>query len=259
MGKVKLMEIVAQFVDSADLSEHQARRIYNIAVRGAKELNLDVYGAIKSMVLPVNDNKTIDIPKDFIRLSKIGVLNDAGEVVTLQVNNDMATLRSQYIESLGKTVDVPTIPGGIDGPGWPIGNYLWLNYVGMGYDYGCQLWGLGSGGTVIGTYRIDENDGLIYLSEDWPYDVLLMEYVSDGFDSACGDFMVDSRASEAMLAWIRWQQSFDLKKKYSAGEVQLFRKEYYNQKRLSKLRINSVDINQMEVIYRQHIKLAARA
>lgn len=256
--KIKLKEIIAQFISSADLSEHQFMRLWNIAVRGHKQFNLDVYGNFKSVLLYVNDNKTVDLPDDFLTFSKLGVLNEVGEVVTLRRNDNMTTLHDQYLSELGKVTNVPVVQSGIiwdDPTRFP---YYWLNYVGTS-GIGYHLYGLPSGAPSIGEYTIDEDEKMIYLSSDWPYQSVMLEYLSDGYDGSCEDYMVDIKASEAMLSWIRWQNAIDSRKKFTQGDVVMYRQEYYNERRKAKIRLNSVDIREMQKIFRSSVRLAARA
>jgi hypothetical protein len=256
--KIKLMQIVAEFVDSADLSEHQVRRLYNIAVRGHRDFNMGVYGSFKSILLPVNDNKTCDLPCDFLSFSKLGILNDNGEVVCLKLNENLSPMHSQYVADQMKVADVPVASN--VGP-FPMGTFgfYWLNYVGYGLDRGYHLFGLAGGSPTVGEYRIDETAKTIFLNQDWPYAYVLLEYLSDGYDDDGEDFFVDVRASEAMIGWIRWKNAEDQRKKYSLSEILMYKRDYYNERRKAKLRLNSVNIQEMEVVYRNHIKLVARA
>src|SRR5215469_15001262 len=79
------------YVDEAEMSEHRYFKLFNIAIRGMEELGLDFFYTIRSVKLPVNSNKTVFLPDDFLMESKVGVLNDRGEVIVLKQNNKLTT------------------------------------------------------------------------------------------------------------------------------------------------------------------------
>lgn len=255
--KIKLKQIIGEFLSSADLSEHAFLRLYNIGVRGAREMNMDVYGSFKTKLLPVAANKTVQLPVDYISLSKIGLLNDAGEVITLHQNNDLSNIHQQYIADLQQNPQVPTVSGfsALYNPAkFP---FLWLNF---GYNSACyNLFGLGGGTANLGEYKVQEDLGVILLSQDWPYATVLVEYLSSGFDDEDDDYMVDERAAEAMLCYLRWKNATDARKKFGLQEVSYFKKEYYRERAIAKLRINRTDITEMQAVFRSNVKLTARA
>lgn len=257
MGKIKLMEVVQSYIDSADLSVHFARRLYNIARRGAREFNMDITGQFKSVLLPVSANGTIAFPDDYLQYSKIGILNGLGEVMTLKHNEDLTTLHQGYLTSINQVTPVPQAPGfGAFTPTqFPL---IWYNFCyGGGPLY--HLYGIGGGTSTIGEFTIDDANRCFLLQTGWPYDSLILEYLSDGYDCDCGDYMVDIRASEAMIAYIRWKNAQDLRKKFGTRDVQYFRNEFYRERNIAKLRINMPNVNEMQTVFRSNVKLTARA
>ena len=46
---------------------------------------------VKSVKLPVNGNKTVDIPADFLNWAKLGILNNRGEIIPLYYNDKLTT------------------------------------------------------------------------------------------------------------------------------------------------------------------------
>lgn len=253
-----LKSIVASFLSSADMSEHQFMRVWHIAVRVVREMNLDVYGSFKTKLLYVNDNKTVDLPQDYLNYSKIGILNDFGEVLTLKRNDSMSELHEQYVAELGSVQKVPVVDGAIALNSPTRFPFIWFNYWGA-YNYGYHLYGLAGGTSTIGSYKLDETERVIYLSEDWPYQTIMLEYLSSGYDDECGDYMVPLKAEEAVMSGIRWRNAQDLRKKYTNSDVEYYRKEFYNQRRLSKLRLNQATISEMQNVFRSHVKMVAKA
>jgi hypothetical protein len=257
-----IKKIVAQFISSSDLSQNQFVRLYNLAVRGVEnEFNLDICGTFKTELLNVEDNKTVFLPDDYINYSKIGIINNAGEFVTLKRNNQLAKRHAVFYDEANANVSIPTINSiGLDGQNGYYGGYnlsYYFNYFYSGTSY--NLYGLPSGTASIGEYTIDVKTETIVLNPDFQYSQILLEYLSSGFDEDAEDYTIDSRAAEAMLAWIRWQNSIDQIKKYPAGVVAEYERRYYNEKRKAKSRINPFNLSDFNEAIRSATNLTPKA
>jgi hypothetical protein len=254
--KIKLKEIIGQFLNSADQSSHEFLRLWNMGVWGMKtEFNLDITGVMKTVLLPVNANKTVDLPCDYISYSKIGVLNAKGEVVTYKRNDQLAKINKNKPSRLdGAPTDGSFYDSYLNNPYY---NYYYFNYTTSGSSY--HLYGLDSGTVTLGTYTVDDSAKIVYLGIENSYETqIVLEYLSDGYSENMDDYEIDVQAAEAMLCYLRWNDSKD-SKKYGSGEVQMNMKAYYNQKRLAKMRINKFVLNEMNDISRRYIKLTAKS
>lgn len=256
-----IKKICGQFLDSNDFSTHQFRRIFNIAIRGFEnEFNLDVCGYFKTVLLDLSPNKTVPFPCDYINYSKIGIVNGAGEFVTLKRNDQLSAYHSAYYTNVDRNAGVPSInsfgtPFGINNLSY--NNLYYFNFWNSGTSF--NLYGLDSGTATLGTYKIDMANNLIILNPEFIYQQILLEYLSDGYDEEQDDYYIDSRAAEAMICWIRWQSSIDQPKKYSSNTVLMYKKEYFNEKRKAKVRINSFNLSEMNDIIRRGSKLTPKA
>lgn len=251
--KVSLKEIIGQFLNSSDQSSHQFVRLWNIGVFGIKtEFNLDITGVYRTQVLDINPNNTVDLPCDYIKYSKIGVINGQGEVVTFKRNNQLSTLN---LGSKNRFTGAPVV-GGNNTLIYPYNNH-YHNF----YDSGTMwnLYGADSGTATIAEYKVDESQNLIFLSPNSTQSQIVLEYLCDGFYGDCGICDVDVRAATCMMAYLRWQNAIDAKKKFGINEVQVLMKEFYRTKRLAKMRLNPVVLNEMQAAFRQSIKLVAKA
>jgi len=255
--KIALKKLVSQFLNSADESVHGFRRLYNIGVQGSREFNLDITGNIKTVVLDVNANKTANLPQDYISYSKIGVLNDKGEVVTYKRNDQLSTWNSIYTtQSLRKT-GVPvlnTLTPFFDQDTYP--NYYY-NYYYQGTSY--NLFGADSGTPEVGSYKLDEGNGLIILDVHNHYSQVVLEYMSDGYDENSDDYEIDVKAEQAFMAFLRWKNAIDLRKKFSPRDVRDFRVDYYRERRMAAVRINQFILNELQDAARVGNKLASKA
>src|SRR5689334_6249321 len=88
-----LKTIVAYVLDECDKSIADADKCWILGLRGLADMNFDVAGQTKTVRIPVLANKTFQLPSDMLSWSKIGNLNENGEVVTLKVNNALTTFR----------------------------------------------------------------------------------------------------------------------------------------------------------------------
>lgn len=259
--QTSLRKICAQFIDSSDQSSHQYRRIFNLAVRGFEnEFTLDIIGQFKTELLDVSPNKTVPLPCGYLNYSKIGIVNSAGEFVTLKRNDQLSGYHAAYYNNVDRNAGVPSInsfgtPFGINNLSY--NNLYYFNFWNLGTSF--NLYGLDSGTATIGTYKIEMGENLIILNPEFKYPQILLEYLSDGYDENDDDYYVDSRAAEAMLAWIRYNNALDQPKKFPANTVRMYEQQYYNQKRKARMRINGFNLAEMNDIIRRSTKLTPKA
>jgi len=257
MAKIGLKTLVAELIDAKDSSSQDFRRLYNIGVRGLREFNSDVVGTFATALLPVNANGTVTLPPDYISYSKMGVINERGEIVTLRLNNQLTTYNDAHTLKQFRFDGVPEI-NTVTNPGVPYGYpFIYFNFFVSNQSY--NLFGIGGGGQDIGEYKVDEECGVIVLGPYFQWDKILLEYLSDGMDCECDDYMVDSRASEAMVAYMRWKSALDMPKKYGQGIIREYKSEYISEKKKAKMRINSIKVAEFDDMHRITSKLAPRA
>lgn len=258
---MKLREIVAGLLDSQDSSSHSFRRLYNIGAFGMRtEFGLDIKSTIKTVLLTVSPNRSVQLPCDYVGFSKVGVVNSKGEFVTFKVNNQLTNYHQEYYNNNAQLVGVPTLPnygyqGGLNGYGYV--NSLYLNYWYNNTSF--NLFGLGSGTISVGNYKLDESARIILFDQYFNWTQVVLEYVSDGCDEDNDDYEVDVRCAEAMKCYLRWQDVVDRPKKASPNSIAGLRNQFFNEKRKAKMRINPVILNEMQNAERRSWKLVAKA
>jgi hypothetical protein len=257
MGRIGLKTIVAELIDSKDSSSHEFRRMYNIGVRGVREFNTDIVGNFSTKLLDVNANKTADLPEDYVSYSKMGVINEKGEIVTLRSNPQLSNYNIGHPLNPDRFEGVPGI-GAVSYPAIPY-NYPYIYYNFFISNQSFNLFGLAGGGQDIGQYKVDEECGIIIFGPYFKYEKVLLEYLGDGMDRDCDDYMIDSRAAEAMLAYIRWKTALDNPKKYGQGIMRDYKQEYKSERLKAKMRINKIVVSEFEDIQRITNKLAPRS
>ena len=253
--KISVKRIIGEFLSSTDESQHRFLRLWNIAKFGMEtEFNLDLTGVIKTVLLDVNANKTVNLPCDYVSYSKIGEINGKGEVVTYKRNNQLTTLLQYGNNRVNKA---PMVGSRGDFNLFPYDLNYYNNYFSDGVTY--NLYGANSGTPNRGEYKVDEANRLIFLSIDISVSQIVLEYLSDGYDQSDDDYSVDVRASAALLAYIRWRDALDKPKKFGIGQIDFLKKDYYREKRLCQVRMNPFVLNEFEHASRQSVKLVAKA
>lgn len=263
--KIPLATIIAELIDSMDRSSHYFRRMYRIGMQAHRKFNYDLMGQFKSVLLPVSANGTVYWPCDYLTYSMIGVINNCGEAVPLKHNEQLSTLKQAFLAQTNSIQQVPEIPSlwapsGVNNPGAPgAGPWFWLNYFWGDVGGYIHLYGVGGGAPCVGEFVVDEANKCFYVPNGFGYTALMLEYLSDGFDPECTDYMVDLFAVEAIKDYIRWESMRDLNKKYSLAERSAAKQQYLITSRDARTRINHAYVREMEVTFRENVKLTAKA
>lgn len=245
-----LRKIVGQFLMSADQSSHQFVRLFEIGKFGLEtEFNLDITGTFKTVILDVMANKNVKLPCDYISYKKIGLLNAKGEVVTLKRNDQLSKLQTNNTSGVKVT-------GTTEGL-YSYNDLYYNNYFLNGTSW--KLFGANSGTPNRGEYTVDKRNGVIRLDANFHGTQLVLEYLCDGYEEGEDDYFVDVRAAKCMMAYLRWQDAIDQRKKFSGGQVNAFMKDFYREKRLAKVRLNPFVLNEMAIATRIGTKLVAKA
>lgn len=234
---VLLEECVADYMDEAQKSNHDEWRLWHIAFRCLTELGLDAFYTTKSVKLPVNANLTVTLPADYQNYSKVGVLNQQGEVIPMGVNNKLTISFDMSPTRLEQTQD-NTIPTQLNEQGvW------WYNYW-NGQAFG-PVYGLPSGTPFIGSFKIDNANGVIVLSENFNYDYVMLEYVASPAPNC--DYYIPVQFKEAVIAYIAWKdiRSIPAKTHVQNSNVGMRRRDYYNERRSAIARYDPVRLSEL--------------
>jgi len=82
--------------------------------------------------------------------------------------------------------------------------------------------------------------------------------MSDGYDENSDDYEIDVKAEQAFMAFLRWKNAIDLRKKFSPRDVRDFRVDYYRERRMAAVRINQFILNELQDAARVGNKLASK-
>jgi hypothetical protein len=222
---IDLDEIINQYIDESEQPNHKFFKLWQIAYRGLGELGIDFFAQIKSVKLPIEPNYTVQLPSDYLNYTKVGILNGQGEVIPLSYNNKLTTYAQFSPDRLSKTQD---------NSAWNWYSWdspVWYNYW-NGYFYS-QLFGIPSGAPFVGSFKIDNNTGVLLLNEAFQFDYIILEYVSSPTQGEA--YRIPIQFREALIAYLSWIdiRSLPTSRRGALGDKRNRRSEFYNQRRLA--------------------------
>ena len=163
---VTLDSIVKEYIiESGGATEHNYARLLQLAIKGLREIHIDVSGDPKAVYLTVSDNDTVNLPDDYINYLKIAVCDsETGNVHSLGWNKQMCLPRSyDDCGNISRPENNVNQQGVSDGTS--IGG-VWLGYDG-GFSRNGEvvggIFGIGGGANRNGYYRLDEANKMIVL------------------------------------------------------------------------------------------------
>jgi hypothetical protein len=222
---ILLDECINSYLDRSEQGINKYYKCWNIAYDAMTQLGLDFFATIRSIKIPINGNKTVNLPADYLNYVKIGVLNDRGEVIPLSYNDKLTLFADQLPDRKGKTEDHTLTD-------W----YFWNTPIFYNFwdgDTFSNIYGLPSGAPFVGTFKIDPAAGIILLDEHFSYPYLIIEYVSA---PAVGvECRVPIQFKEAIVAYMGWKdiEFMPNSRKGGGGDKEQRKRNYYNERRLA--------------------------
>jgi hypothetical protein len=251
LSYITLDSVVLDYINEAEYSNHKYFRLWHIAFRGLEDLGLDFFYQVKAVKLPINSNLTVQLPADYLNWTKCGVLNDRGEIIPLYYNDKLTTYADLQPERLTKTQD-DTLFNPND---W--GLNTWCNYW-NGSIY-TNIYGVPSGAPFVGNFKIDTNNGIILLDENFSYEYLMLEYVAS--PKAGEEYYLPVQFREALISWIRWIDaiSTNVKTHVQNSSIGMRRKDYYNNRRLAIAKWKPIRQSEMYQASQEMTRLAVKS
>lgn len=210
LPEVPLLRIVDYALDECKKSDGDRDRYWVLAFRALVELLFDIAAQPVTFRLPVNPNMTVNFPPGCISWSKIGILNNNGEISTLKINNALTSWKDLNPNRLvDLTPDITdSLPTLIQSP-------FYLNYF---YDGVYQpLFGVGGGLIQYGDIRVDEKNRVVILQPDFKYHQILFECLySPEKDS---DYHVPLALQEVIIAFIKWKDKLGTYDEYIGAKI----------------------------------------
>lgn len=221
---ISLDECINSYIDESQQSNSSFFRLWQFAFRIMSELGLDFFYQIRSFKLPVNDNKTVNMPDKQLNWVKVGVLNAVGEIIPLIYNEKLTTYAEFSPNRIQKTQDDTLFNL------YQYNAPIWYNYW-DGNTFITQ-YGIPSGAPFVGTFKVDRHANIILLGEEFCYDYVMLECIMPPDQSQ--PYHVPIQFKEAIIAGLGWldTRSIPSKTHVNNSNVLMRRKEFYNQRRL---------------------------
>lgn len=248
---IPLERCITYYMDESNQTDNQYYRLYNMAMRGMQELGLDFFYQIKSVKLPKNANQTVNLPNDYIQYSKIGVLNDQGQIIPLMYNEKFTSYAEQNPNRIGDTTDNTLY-----------NLYFWSSFIFYNYwngDTFMNLYGIPSGAPFVGEFKIDNNAGLILLNENFYYSYLMVEYLAAPDENET--YRIPVQFQEAMISYLRWKDIISTPATSHMGlaDKGMRRHEFFNDRRLAWARYRPFDMEQAYEWQLRNQRMAVKA
>lgn len=208
---VPLKRVVAMTLDECDKSIADADKLWILGFRALVLLNYSFAGQTQTVRLPVLGNKTVPFPAALLSWSKIGILNDRGEVNTLKINTALTTFRDNNPSRLQDLT--PNINDSIGSQA------LVPYYANYYYGGGCyQLYGVGNGIITYGDCKVDELNKVIILEPEFKYDSIILEGVM--CPEKDNDYEIMTCLQEAIIAFIKWKLKLGTRQEFYAAATE---------------------------------------
>lgn len=227
---VSLKTLAAYFMDEVDKSIKDADKIWLLMLRGMVKLGYAFSAEPETVMIGVPDNKVVPFPNGCLSWSKIGILDEKGEVSTLRINNSLTKWRDnnpQRITNLTENTQVN------DTVGLMASTPLFLNYY-YNNSYN-NLFGLGNGLIQYGSCSVDEKNRVVVLDMGFRYTSILFEGIFAP-ERMGGDYKVPTYLQEALIAFAKWKTGTGSRQEFYAEATEARR----TPKKVTLQRINQV-------------------
>jgi hypothetical protein len=227
--KVPLLRLVDYALDECKKSDGDRDQFWVLAFRALVDLMYDISAQAITFRLPVNKNMTVNFPPGCISWTKIGILNNNGEISTLKINNALTSWKDLNPNRLvDLTPDITdSLPTLIQSP-------FYLNYF---YDGVYQpLFGVGGGLIQYGDIRVDDENRIVILQPDFKYGQILFECIYS--PEKDGDYKVPLALQEAIISFIKWKAKLGTREEYMSDK-------YNARRRMPKKKVVLQSINQV--------------
>ncbi len=261
MVKYTVDQIIREFmIEVGDSNENKYARYLQHAISGLREFNFDLAqgsdGVPTPALLTINDNQTVDLPKDFINYTAIGVLDAAGTLHSLGLNNAMR--RDNTVNNCGD----PTLPAPLTGNQSVNGMFggALISWEGFADNFRNgevvgRFFGIGGGTNAYGYYRINKQTAQIELG-GVNATLIYLEYLSD-LQFVGGEYLVHPFCVEALKCYMYWKMNSRNDRKSGVAK-QESRQEYFNEFARAKARFNSFTVDEWRDSFRRYNMQAAR-
>ncbi len=259
---VTLESIVNDYIMSRDQDDYTLtvprHKIVYQARQAFKEFHYDVLQEIRVATLDLNpDTLNITLPPDFVNYVRISYVDDNGMLQPMAKNDKMA-IGAEYLQDHEYKIlyddggcplqDHEAYLGRIKGEGKNTEGLVDTD-LGIAHSYAVCSSGFEpnrnmSNTFINGSYKVDKARGIVQFDSSVGGQTIVLEYISDGLFTGClglpeREIRVHKFAEDAVRDSI-YYKLIKQRRNVPNNEKTRARKEFYNSRRLSKLRLSTL-------------------
>lgn len=221
---ITLDSVCNDYLNESEQAINKYSKIWHLGFRGMEMLGLDFFNRVESVKLPVNPNFTVTLPANYLNWSKVGVLNPRGEIIPLHYNEKLTTYADLLPNRIEKVDDLSNYWLS----GWNCN--LWTNWWNGGAY--TQIMGVPSGEPFVGSFKVDRENGVILLDQNFRWDYLMLEYVKSPEVTEGSDYYLPVQFREALIAWLWWKDKRAITvKRGQVGIASDLKRDFFNERR----------------------------
>lgn len=252
MNQFTLDVVVREYLfEIGETTEAKYARFLQFGIATLRDLHLDVSGNIKTVMLEIDQTLGVaNLPPDFIRHTRLGVIDTQGRFHTLAENkNIMSPYKTDDCGDLERPTGEAVGTVGYISNEWNADNFRNGEFTG-------RMFGLGGGGNRYGYYNFDRTNGWIVFNSDFQASEVCLEYLGDmqkeAYDYIVNPFIVDAIKSGMYLRSIKRDRNITL------GEKQLAEADYVKEKGKAVARMNNSTLDEWYTALRKSFRLAPK-
>ena len=261
---VTIKEVVNDFLLGLSEDDYASNvtdyHVYNLALRGAREMGFDIMKRVKSLKMDVNTAlNTVNLPDDFVDFVRVGAIGSDGLFYAFKENKNINIAQTYTLDANGNPIDsdndgvydredARNVTRSSSNTNDTADNFINARYLydateGKFYGYG--------GAKAVGEFRINYEQNRIELPTGTSEEEVWVEYIADiaREKNPC----VHVYTEEALRQYI-YMKIVERKANVPAIEKQRARAEYFNEFRRAKARLNSFSKEEAMFVIRKNTK-----
>lgn len=264
---VTLKEVIDNFMMSRDSDDYHGTtprfKVLFQAMRGIREFYYDILREVNSIELELSPTLSVVLPPDYINYVRISWVDGNGQLHPMAMDNSMSIAR-EYLQDNDYNYLFDNEGCVLQGnSGYRTDQVNTTGASNTGSGHGCTAATCTCSFTPNsdlsksfpnGKYKIDKSRGVIQFGSDAFGKNIVLEYISDGLYTGCEGRPEDEirvhKFAEGALMDFMYYELIKNRRKVPANEKHRARKEYYNSRRIAKLRINAIKVADLLQVFK---------
>lgn len=247
---ITMEEIVNNYIMSRDADDYtstsQRFKIIYQARRAMREFYYDILREVRAIELELSPSLQVTLPPDFVNYVRISWVDEKGQLHPMAVDNRMS-IAQEYLQDDNYELLFDNEGCVLIGEGGHSGETTNNTSVVGRYSFCDSQFRPNLDTSNVynnGKYRLDKSRGIIQFGSDAMGRNIVLEYISDGLFTGCegrpeDQIRVHKFAEAAVINFI-YYELIKTRRNVPYNEKMRAKKEYWNSRRLTKLRINAL-------------------